>query len=60
MSLLLLLPVNTRFPRRLRCKEEEEVEVGLVAEACKEMLKLSISGQDRVSPAPDAARMFLR
>ena len=40
-----LLLVKTRFPRRLRCKEEEE-EGGEVAEVCKEISKLSISGKD--------------
>ena len=53
---LMLLPVKTRFPRRLRCNEE--VEEGLVAEACKEMSKMLISAEDCVSP-PDL-RMFLR
>ena len=59
MSLLLLLPVKTRFPRRLRCNEEEEEEEEVEGvEACKEMSKLSISGEDLASP-PDA-RMLLR
>ena len=56
MSLLLLLPVKTRFPRKLRCNEEED-EVEEV-EACKEMSKLSISRENLASP-PDA-RMLLR
>ena len=46
-----LLVVKTRFPRRLRCKEDEEEEGGGVAEeAWKEMSKLLISGEDMYGP----------
>ena len=45
MSLLLLLPVKTRFPRRLRCNEEEDEEEVEGVEACKEMSKLSFPGK---------------
>jgi len=45
VSLLLLLPVKTRFPRKLRCNEEEDEVEEVEASRCEDVIEVIVVGK---------------